>query len=357
MGNDRIPPVSRQFELRVEQTLAQISEMEAGKMQKKHRYTVIVAAALLLAAATAALAASGGYIMKLFGTERQESGLTRQLSTAVQPFAGREFSGEFVRITPGELLLTEDTFAATWTVENLTDEFLWIDAPVGFELNGESLFVLGAGSGMQDFEYYIDPGEVIESGVRTNLSGGAPEGESEFRLSLSVYKSKSGEKKMLDEHGVVLDENYNDLELLEEAGLTAPVFRADVGARSALPEGRALSFEFEDYTLVVEKAQLSPALLTLRYKRIYPNAAALERSPLADYHVTDLKGSDAWWYACAGSLSGDEDAEQPDGTLVYEEEMEYSITAQPAAIRLRPGYAGNDAKSDAESVELFFDGE
>ena len=108
---------------------------------------------------------------------------------------------------------------------------------------------------------------------------------------------------------------------------------------------------------MVVKAQLSPALLTLMYRRIYPNAAALERSPLADYHVTDLKGSDAWWYACAGSLSGDEDAKQPDGTLVYEEEMEYSITAQPAAIRLRPGYAGNDAKSDAESVELFFDGE
>ena len=355
MKNIELPPVSRQFELRVEQTLARISEREEGNMQRRHKRTVVIAVVMILVAATAALAASGGYIMELFGTERRKSELTQQLAGAVQPFAGAVYEGEYVRVTPGELLLTKDSFAATWTVENLTDEFLWIDAPVGFELNGISLFELGAGSGMQDFEYYIDPGEVIESGVRINLTAGAPEGESTFSHSLSVYRSKSGEKLMQDGRGAERDAHFDDLELVEKTFLTAPVICTELEMKSALPEGQPLSFEFEDYTLVIEKVQLSPALLTLKYKRIYPDAAALERTPLADYHVTDLKGDDAWWYSMAGSRTGDLNMEQSDGSFIHEWEEEYTVTSLPEGIRMRPYSDGNDAKADAEAVELVFE--
>lgn len=43
MKQDRIPPVPRSFELRVERTLAQIPEMEE-KMKRRHSFTMVLAA-------------------------------------------------------------------------------------------------------------------------------------------------------------------------------------------------------------------------------------------------------------------------------------------------------------------------
>lgn len=351
MKQDRIPPIPRSFELRVERTLAQIPEMEE-KMKRRHSFTLVLAAVLLLAITTTALAVSGGSVMKLFGRDTRPSELTDKLSGAVQPFGG-EYTGESVRVTPGEALLAGDVVAAAWTVENIGDELLWIDGPLSWTLNGEPLPAEHSDSDLHDIEYYIEPGEIIECGLRTNLSGGAPEGESTLELSFSAYRSKSGERRMLNENGVVQDENRDDLEPVETLSFTAPLIRAEVEMKSALPDGEPLTFKFDDYSLIVERAQLSPSLLTLKYRRVYPDAEAVQRSPLADYSVTDLSGSDAWWYAAAGSASPDL-LQAEDGTYYFETEMEYDVTDWPDGIILRPGYANDDAKSEAESIVLRF---
>jgi len=310
----KIPPMPLRFRMRGEAVLQRIQEMEDENMKKRYKLSTALVCALIavvLVAATA-FAASSGILAMFFGQEARDSELNTELAGSVYA-VDAVGEGKYLKIELREAMLTGDTFAAAWTATNLSDKRIWIDAPTQITLNGE-FFVLG-GAMNKDIEYYIEPGQSVECGVKHNLKPESILEENVFHLGLSVYVPSSGEA---------------DMKFAESVELEVPVMLSEAKILSALDGDMPLEFAMDGYRLAVTSADLSAALLTMEYKLIFENEAAARANPPYYWKLTDTAGNSDWWENGTGSI--EEPVQMEDGSWAYDVIMQCCVLRHPEQI-------------------------
>ena len=283
-------------------------------MKKRYKLSTALACAMIavvLIAATA-FAASSGILSMFFGGEGRDAQLNAELAGGVQA-VNAAGEGKYLKIEMQEAMLTGDTFAASWTATNLSDERIWIDDPAEFTLNGECFDLGGALS--RDIEYFLEPGESVPCGMKRNLMPGSVLDENVFRMRLSVYAPGDGEAERT---------------LLESVALEVPVVLSETKMLSALEEDMPLEFDMGSYKLAIIRADLSAALLTLEYNVIFENEADALDNPPYCWKLTDAKGERDWWENGCGSI--EEPVQMEDGSWAYDVIMQCCVLRHPEQI-------------------------
>lgn len=313
-----IPPMPLRFQMRGDAVLQRIHEMEDGNMKKRYKLSTALACAMIavvLIAATA-FAASSGILAMFFGGEGRDANLNAELAGGVQA-VNAAGEGKYLKIEMQEAMLTGDTFAASWTATNLSGERIWIDDPAEFTLNGECFNLGGALS--RDIEYFLEPGESVPCGVKWNLIPENVLDENVFRMSLSVYAPGDGEAEKT---------------LLESVTLEVPVALSETKTLSALEEDAPLEFDMGGYKLVITRADMSAALLTMEYNVIFENEAAALDNPPYCWKLTDAEGERDWWENGCGSI-GDA-VQMEDGSWAYAVTMQCAVLRHPEQVVFEP---------------------
>lgn len=320
----------------VGRTERSIEDMMNGKNVRKITLRAALAVALILAVLTAVGYAAVHSLL----LEGRSPEIVQQLEPLMQPVESG-YQGEYVDIQVTEALLTQDSLSLAWTVTNKTDQLLYIDYPVCFKLNGG--YSSGATNGSWDFEYYLEPGQQVQSQQNTAILPSDPAAILEYDEDGSPYDPPLQDVNNRCEIGLsvyLVPENLEDIPEYPDDACLAPS-GTDFGATYPASEGRwalveaayveffldleslhalsapAQSFDRGSHTLQIDQARVTATGADFSWKIIYDTYEEATAWPTIRYELEPADGLGEWALQYDG-INGSPPVELPDGRWAWE---------------------------------------
>ena len=320
----------------VGRTERSVEDMINSKKVRKITLRAALAVALILAVLTAVGYAAVHSLL----LEGRSPEIVQQLEPLMQPVESG-YQGEYVDIQVTEALLTQDSLSLAWTVTNKTDQLLYIDYPVCFKLNGG--YSSGAKNGSWDFEYYLEPGQQVQSQQNTAILPSDPAAILEYDEDDIPYDPPLQDVNNRCEIGLsvyLVPENLEDIPEYPDDACLAPS-GTDFGATYPASEGRwalveaahveffldleslhtlsapAQSFDRGSHTLQIDQARVTATGADFSWKIIYDTYEEATAWPTIRYELEPADGLGEWALQYDG-INGSPPVELPDGRWAWE---------------------------------------
>ncbi len=366
--------------------------------EKARRFTmrtaviVTVILALLCGAALAAVTWSS----REFLTYTDDMGKTHtneELLQYVQP-VGQVYEGNALKIEMIDAIFDGYSLVMTWTTESKAQEQAYLLCDI--LVNGD---YPGAGGYRQADELFLQPGEVIQSGMNARTDGvvhGVPGNESSIADACEVtmrfsaltpngevvkiggmggngtdadYKAYTDNiERLVQEGNVVIapdgvielgskyayEEGMTRADLYVAAGVmdlidTVDVtftVRANVESRPGLLGSQPIEKDNGDYILRVTRADLTPNTASFTLERVFASKEAAEKysayyteklGPYWGFVFLDENGENDWYHNGGGGSDMEAPEEQPDGAWVWNYRYEMTkVVRMPGAVTIVP---------------------
>ncbi len=344
-------PAPEPFKARMAYTLANMEELT---MKRKSHLTIIAVAAVLILLAGVALAAAGFGVLDFLAYEDRDG--NKIVNEDIRPLLQRidkTSDGEAAKLTIHDAACDGTTLSLAWTLENLSDEDVYIIwRPIVNQ--GETGL---AGGTSTNYEFSLGKGEVREGGFSLNMdptiTGDSVAVDLKFnilkaRAEVSRYDGLRIEEMTEEEQAAYLESQADDLangklvldsdmpllpegeysfdELMEDAlvrlGLVEQLDVFDVPLALAvtsretdlLPLAQATEIDLGDYRMVLAEGKGSTTALFYTVDYVFETedaarAFAKARAALALWPITD---EEIPWFSGAGCTDS-EITENPDG--------------------------------------------
>lgn len=171
---------------------------------------------------------------------------------------GQGFAGETIRVQVVDAVFDNKMLIAAWTVENLTDDYLYLLLEEG---EGSIRWNEGEG-GMSGDREIIAPGKTING-----------------LMERRIYDEVDG----MIETGLFA--RAETVEIAFDLAVTEEI------VRSLLPGGEPVEMDMGGFTMRVTRADVSPSMVDVRVLAIFPDEATALRYTLPEKPA----GEDEWW--------------------------------------------------------------
>lgn len=338
----------------VGRTERSVEDMINSKKVRKITLRAALAVALILAVLTAVGYAAVHSLL----LEGRSPEIVQQLEPLMQPVESG-YQGEYVDIQVTEALLTQDLLSLAWTVTNKTDQLLYISYPTSFRLNEDH--PSGGGSGSWDYEYYLEPGQQVQSQQSTAILPSAPTDPQAYRDDIP-YDPPLQDVNNRCEIGLsvyLVPENLEDIPEYPDDAYLAPS-GTDFGATYPASEGRwALveaayveffldleslhtlsappqSFDRGSHTLQIDQARVTATGADFSWKIIYDTYEEATAWPTIRYELEPADGLGEWALQYDG-INGSPPVELPDGRWAWEIQRSFTdLVRIPSSFVLVP---------------------
>ena len=314
-----------------------------SRVRRVRKALICLALCVVLLCATAVAAREFGL---LSFWQREHAG-NQELLAALEPLletVNAEYEGAVALSVP-EALLTENSFALLYSVQNRTDEPLYIGAR---RILLDSTLPDTVGTGSAPYEQAIFSAGQSGTGVWQATLAGAPlEWTTHtLELQLDIYRVPEGAPSPQTLRGPV-EEAYA---FVETARVSFPITARALETRTALRDGQPLEFAFNGYTLRVTRAEISATGAAFEWFLVFDSREAAlkhkcawgKHNPDAGYWEYRLEAGDGMAWRATGSGDAPEAPIQlASGEWAWRFAMYYTgHTRMPDRFVLTPLYVG-----------------
>lgn len=324
-------------------TEAMVHTLGRSRTRRVRKALLCLALCVILLCATAVAAREFGLL------SFWQSGYAgnQELLAALEPLletVNAEYEGA-VALTVSEALLSENSLALQYSVQNRTDAPLYIGARRVL-LDGALPDAVGTGSA--PYEQAIFPAGQSGTGVWQETLAGAPLELTThtLELQLDIYRVPEGAPSPQALRRPV-EETYT---FLETARVAFPITARALETRTALHDGQPLEFAFDGYSLRVTRAEISATGAAFEWFLVFDSReAALAHNCAWDKHDPDAgywdyrlePGDGMDWRATGSGDTPEAPVQLESGEWAWRFAWYYTgLTRMPDRFVLTPFYVG-----------------
>ncbi len=347
-------PVSR-LRPRCARTEAMVLALGGSHARRVRKALLCLALCVMLLCATAVAAREFG-LLSFWQTGYEGN---EELLAALEPLletVNAEYEGAVV-LTVSEALLTENTLALQYSVQNPTDAPLYIGAR-RILLDGALPGPDTVGTGSTPYAEAIFPAGQSGTGVWQEKFAGAPLELTihTLELQLDIYRVPEGAPSPQAMRRPV-EETYT---FLETARVAFPITARTLETRTALHDGQPLEFAFNGYTLRVTRAEMAATGAAFEFFLVFDSReAALAHNCAWDKHDPDVgywdyrlePGDGMDWSATGSGDAPEAPVQLESGEWAWRFAWYYTgLTRMPDRFVLTPFYVGEGGEPCPEEA-------